>query len=170
MKSFFHIAATLALAGCAAGVQQASAPPVRMGLWELTIDPAKATIDSRLEDKAPPTTEVRVKQLCLTPETWRNLLAGRRLELIAPGCDVQNLRQDASGLSYDWVCAGPRVMTHNGHSQLVFLNPETVRITDHLEFPDTPKPAVADMRYDAVYQGADCKGIAPGSFKMKPGS
>jgi len=115
-------------------------------------------------------TEIRVKQLCLTPETWRDLLAGRQLELIAPGCDVQNLKQDAAELSYDWVCNGLRGRPYRAYSQIVFLSTETVRITDRFEFTDTPKPALAGMIYDAVYQGADCKGIAAGSFKMKSGS
>jgi hypothetical protein len=168
MKPVFYVVAALALGGCAAHMEPASAPPVKMGLWELTIDPSKAIVDSRLEAEVPRMTEIRVKQLCVTPETWRNLLAGRTLESIAPGCDVQNLKQDASALSYDWVCNGLREPPHHGHSWLVFRNPETVRITDHLEFSDATRPGTWDMSYDAVYQGADCKGIAPGSFKMKP--
>ena len=163
MKSLFYLAAALALGGCATQVQQASAPPIKMGLWEVTMD-AK-----RLE---PPMTKTFVGQFCLTPETWRGALDGTSKP--APGCDMQNFKEEASGWSFDMVCKkqpGRFGSSDSSHRmQIVILSAEKVRRTTRTEYLESSGPWILESLADSIYKGADCKGLAPGEYKRLSGS
>jgi hypothetical protein len=162
MKLFLYLAAVLALGGCVAHTQSASDPPIKMGLWEITMDVRRVD---------PPMFGTYVSQICLTPETWRKFLTGGEL---SPDCDIHNFKEDASGWSYDLVCKkipGSFGSTDSSsHLQLLILNPEKMRRTDRGEYIESSGPWVLESLADSIYKGADCKDVAPGMYKKISGS
>jgi len=163
MKPFVCLAAVLALGGCATQAQQASVPPIKMGLWEVTMDAR------RLE---PPMFKTFVSQFCLTPETWRDAIDGTGKPL--PGCDMHNYKKDAAGWSFEVTCKKqPGRLGANdssNHIQITILSAEKVRRTTRTEYLESSGPWILEALADSIYKGADCKGIAPGEYQRVSGS
>ncbi len=159
----------------AACVAQAPAPPVKMGLWQGTIVtrmsglqlPPEVAERMRQMGRLVPGSEPKTieTQSCLTAEKWKEMFA-KPPE--TESCKVENLKQDAGGMSADIVCASPSGGGGKGHVEMNFLSSEKVHGTMHMEITPSrqPQPIVMDTTYDSTYQGADCKGVSPDTPKI----
>jgi hypothetical protein len=170
------------LAGCAAMTAQdvptpppaVSPPPVKMGLWQNTITNTMAGLQippevaARMQamgrpmpGAAPRTT---VTQSCLTPEKWQQSWADMQGK---NNCQFTNVHQSATGMSGDVACSMPQGSS-KGHINATYSGLEKVNGKVHMEITaaNQSQPIVMDMTFESVYQGADCKGIEPGSPKI----
>ncbi|HEU4636565.1 MAG TPA: DUF3617 domain-containing protein [Edaphobacter sp.] len=157
----------------AAAVAQSA--PIKMGLWHgKTVSTIKGLelppdVVARLKAMGrpvpggePTTTET---ESCLTPEKWREMLAGPRAH---ENCSYSNMKSDSSGMSGDVECTSGRGDVSKGHIQMNFVSSEKVQGTMHVETTSArrPQPMLIDMTIDSTYEGADCKGISPDSPKV----
>jgi hypothetical protein len=141
-----------------------------MGLWQNTVVSTMSGLQlppevlERLKASGRPipgtTPKTTVSQGCLTPEKWQENWQ-RAKE--GQDCHSKNLKMDVSGMSFDIDCMGS-----TGHVQVNFISSEKAHGTMHMEVvsPERPQPMVMNITFDSIYQGSDCKGIAPGEAKV----
>ncbi|MCL2659489.1 MAG: DUF3617 domain-containing protein [Acidobacteriaceae bacterium] len=172
MKKLVFATAAFAFCGFVLA-QTASAPPVKMGLWETT-SVTKIQLNlppevlQQLQGKNLPgmgPTTVKT-QTCMTAESWRDSLTKAQQQQKNQDCQVTNLKQDSSSMSADIVCTGKA--SAKGHMQFTFQSPEKWQGTMHMEMSDgkNPQPTIMDTTMESVFKGADCQGIAPGQGKL----
>jgi hypothetical protein len=170
-KTLLSFAALVLVPLC---VQAQSEPPVKMGLWETTV------VSKMTGLNLPPQVVERMKQMgrpipgaepttnvvqgCLTPEKWKETWSRAQKN---EDCHMQNVKQDASGMSADINCKSEHGSS-TGHMQINFVSPEKAHGTVHMEIVTErqPQPLVMDVTMDSAYQGADCKGISPDEAKV----
>ncbi|MCL2660238.1 MAG: DUF3617 domain-containing protein [Acidobacteriaceae bacterium] len=166
MKRMFGVSAVLAFCSLVFA-QTVSAPPMKMGLWEITtVSKMKLNLPPEVMAHLPGMgPQTFVSQVCMTPETWRD--AYTKSQKNNKDCQYTNLKQDASGMSADVVCHSGKG-TSTGHMQLTFVSMERTQGTMHMEMTDgkNPQPTIMDMTFDSVFRGDDCKGLAPGAAKL----
>jgi hypothetical protein len=155
---------------------QASAPPVKMGLWQTTntvtmsgiqIPPDVAARLQAMGRPLPmeqPTTQIL--QSCLTPEKWKNMFSDMQRN---SNCEFTNLHQRSDNLSVDMACKSPDGRSSSmGHIEASFPTAEKMHGKAHIEtrMQSQAQPIVVEMSFDSAYQGSDCQGVSPSSAKM----
>lgn len=154
----------------AAMLAQSSTPPVKMGLWQTTSTITVAGIQlppdvvARLKamGRSLPGVEPRtiVTQSCLTGDSWKKMYGSMQQ---GKDCTFTNRHVTAEAMDADMSCRSDGSQTQStGHIEVSFLSPEKMHGTTHVETTSAsrPRPIVSDVRFDSVYQGADCKGIS----------
>ena len=174
LKRIFLMAAIVAVP--ATLLAQASAPPIKMGLWQTTSTSTMTGIQippevaARLQamGRPLPTAEPRttVVQSCATPEKWKQMFQHLQHH---GDCEFHNEHQTSSTLTADMACKSTdgRYST-NGHIDVSFVSEEKIHGKVHVEtvMESQPQPIVTDMSFESVYQGADCHGVSPNEGKV----
>jgi hypothetical protein len=131
-------------------------PPMKMGLWEIT---------NVLTAKGKPQALTLKVHACLTPDTWRKVLAEEKKD----ECQKRNFKQNASGMSWNVDCPLKKGSKATGRSKIIFVSQKEIHQVAHMDIPDDGRQTLAiDTVTDGVYLSEDCKGIAPGSAKVIP--
>jgi len=152
------------------GMFMMGAPPIKMGLWEVTsVSTTQATgmmadgLKRSGQNIGTPNT--LVSKLCLTPETWEKSLAGNAPPAI--GCNRSNVVSTPEMMSGTLTCSfGDNSMSAD--QKTYFDSPEKVHGTQHI----TSKSARGTMdtvgTTTAKFLGSDCGDVKPFSGIHRP--
>jgi hypothetical protein len=163
MKQIIFVAVATLTACSASHVQPPEEPfPIKMGLWEVT---SVITASGGPKDQTAGSKEQTVKaQMCLTPDTWRKVIASEEDK----ECQKTNFKQDASGMSFDFECVRQNGNKGTGYVRNTFVSQEKMHQVAHADGTMDTQVISMDAIADYFYLDADCKGIAPGSSSAIP--
>jgi hypothetical protein len=144
MRSWVVIAA---LAGCS-GILFAQAAPIKMGLWEkkMTMNMGTGT----------PTTIA--SRSCVTPETWRELVANMSKQ--PEGCTVDNVK-NARGYTFTATCKTPNGGTMVISGGATIPDPEHILGQSHTVMTTGAQKRVMETKSTSTFLGADCGKVKP---------
>jgi len=164
----------LLVSSVAVSGQAPAPPPMKMGLWQststatmsgLTLPP---DVVARLQAAGRPIPgsqpHTTVVQSCVTPDSWKKMFTDMQQN---KDCVFSNVQQSSSGMTADVTCKGGRGET-SGHFEATFVSTEKITGKVHMTITmvSQPNPITADTTFESVYQGSDCKGVAPGEGKV----
>lgn len=115
-------------------------PPIKMGLWESTMNngmtaPLKAHI-------------------CVTPDSYQSAFAR-----MPAGCTISNQTRTHTHASGDIACASTR---SSGHFDVDFPDPESGHSTVEINLNIQGKPMAMTIKTDSKFIGSDCGAVVPG--------
>ena len=148
----------------AAFAQLPSSPPIRLGLWESTVNTKVTGIDMppALAKMAGLDSRDSRVQVCITPETWQKAVANSRDQ---KDCVRSNEHYTGHTYSFDLSCRSGR---QTGHSESVFDSDESGHSTTTLVMDQGN--GRAQMHVDATSQShfvsSDCGGVTPDKPKL----
>lgn len=172
------IAAALLCAGAATLAAQ-TAPPVKMGLWESTINttmggfqlpPEVAEKLKQMGRPVPGSTPTTVEsQACYTKEQWEKDIA-KAQDRKDIDCSTQNLTRDSHKMTFDQTCRTAHG-TSTGHMEMFFDDDEHVHGAGHFTATETSgsqagHPITIDFAIKSHYLKSDCGDVLPGQPKI----
>lgn len=134
-----------------AGMQTATAPPMKLGLWETT-----ATTTMQMPGMAMPSRTMKVRS-CATAESWNKAFGQARQD---KDCKPVNEKLTATSYSFDLACTSSKA---TGHGEMDFGEGTTGHGTMHMVVAAGDKPMIMDTSWKSRYVGADCGSVTPGS-------
>ncbi|MGC2547687.1 MAG: DUF3617 domain-containing protein [Silvibacterium sp.] len=160
-----------------ASAQTATPPPVKMGLWETTVNSkigglqlppdvvAKLQAMGRPVPGAPHTT---VSQGCLTPAEWQKDMEQMNQPNNAE-CEYSNRQAGSGKNSFDVSCKTQRGGTMKGHLEMLVVDDEhshgSYQMASDQAGPNGQTFSM-DATIDTHFVGADCGDIQPGAAKI----
>jgi hypothetical protein len=170
--------AALALAAISVLVfGQGQSPPIKMGLWETTVNQTMTGL------RIPPDVEARMKamgrpmpgstsatvQACYDEEQWRKNL-GDLPSNQDRRCTRNNIVQDSRHMSMDLVCVDANGQpTVSGHMEMIFDSREQVHGTMAMKGTQAGRPGMpvnVETRVTSHFLSLDCGGLKPGDSKV----
>lgn len=139
------------------GMQQASAPPVRMGLWQMTTTSAIQMPDMPQMAEHPQTMQA---QVCMTPESWRETLGEGTQNMKT--CQHTNDKITATHYSFDIVCPA---IGGTGHGEIDFTQ-DQAHGTVHMEASPGGHHFVVDSTVQSRFVSTACGDVKPGQAQL----
>jgi hypothetical protein len=144
----------LTTGGLLAGLfQTGSAPPMKLGLWEVTTS-------SAMQMQGTQTMPPRVMKVrsCATADSWKKAFGGQARMRQNSDCTLTNENRTATHYSFDLSCENAK-----GHSEMDFGDGMTGHGTMHMVVNAGGKEMTVDTTWDSKYLGADCGSVTPTS-------
>jgi hypothetical protein len=139
IKDFIFIAALAC--GASYAKPTAESPPIKMGLWEVSSFKEFSFMSKPM---------VSTYQACLTPTTWRSAFAS------GDCIGKSTSKKTPSEWTVDIKCEGGTTV----HSKITFESQEKIH--------SVLSTSSSNIVENAVYLGADCKGVTPNPPKVPP--
>ena len=156
MKLLFAAAVVPAFA--AAFFQMPATPPMKMGLWETTVNTKMSGMDLPPGMNVPGlgnnTTTVKV---CMTPESYAKNLGGST-NARQKDCVRSNEVWTAKGYAFDLSCNAGKM---TGHFQIIFDNDTESHGVTHMTMNTGGRSMQMDSISTSKFLSSDCGGIAP---------
>lgn len=137
----------------AAWLQPTMAPPMRLGLWEVTTTTAMKMPG---QQASAPARTMKIRS-CATADSWSKAFGGTRTD---HGCKVVNEQRTPTHYSFDLSCAGNGM---KGHGEMDFGAGTQGHGMMHMDIMAGGNAMVVDTTWTSKYLGADCGSITPGA-------
>ncbi|HTD55561.1 MAG TPA: DUF3617 domain-containing protein [Silvibacterium sp.] len=152
-----------------------STPPIKMGLWESTVNSNISGITlppdvvARLQAMGRPVpggAHTLVSQGCMTPDEWTKTF--EKMNNSQSECTLSNKSITAQKISFDMSCASQRGGVFTGHFEMTIDDDQHSHGSAHMKGEGGPngQPMTIDTTLSSHFISADCGDIKPGSPKI----
>jgi hypothetical protein len=142
------------------GQLPASAPPMKMGLWEQTTV-VNMKMTGKDVPKGMPTTQTMKARVCYTSETWSKALSGSH---DSKSCTFSKVSITGSHMSVGVTCNEGMAMKMQIEGD--FPTKETGRGTVHMEMNMSGMNMLSDSTYEMHFVSSDCGALAAGKTEI----
>jgi hypothetical protein len=154
---------------------QTEPPPVKMGLWEVTVTqtvtgmqlpPGAAEKMKEMGRPAPDAPRTSVYQTCMTAEQWEKNMSEMTQN---KNCTRTNVVQNAHQMSFDVACTSDRPgESSTGHMEMIYDSPEKAHgiMTMKIQQGDPQgTPMNVEIKMDTHFLNSNCGDVKPGENK-----
>jgi Protein of unknown function (DUF3617) len=155
-----RIAMILFVSSAAFAMQDPAAPPIKMGLWEMT-NTSTMTATGKMADAMAASGQLgkpntQSMKVCFTPDTWKNALAHETRS----GCTRSNVISTSKQYSLTMTCnVGTSTMTVNVNN--IVDSSEAVHGTVHMVSNSPSGQMTSDGTGTGKFLGSDCGDVKP---------
>jgi len=142
-------------------------PPVKMGLWQTTVDLKMSGMPNMPAGMA----TSHVSQSCMSTDTWQKdmqNLQARRAQGPSSSCGQPTIQQDGHKYTFDMQCSPGNGFTSTSHFEMLVDSDTAMHGsgTSTTTGPAFPQGMTSNVTIASKFLSADCGDVKPGQSKM----